>query len=178
MAQLSLVLGGIRSGKSRLAEELALRSPPVTYLATAQPSDAEMSRRIALHQQRRAQYRPPWRCVEEPRHVVQAVDTYGTSGCVLLECATLWVNNLLAGSVANAGLSDAEILAEVSALAETAQAVTGRVIVVSSEVGCGIMPVNALARRFGDLLGQANQCLAAAAAEVYLCLAAIPLRIK
>ena len=178
MAQLTLVLGGVRSGKSRFAEELALRAPPVTYLATAQPCDAEMSQRVAVHRQRRSQYQPPWQAVEEPWHVVEAVRTHGASGCVLLECLALWINNLLLGLAGRSGLSDPEILAAVSALAETARAVTGRVLVVSSEVGFGIMPVNALARRFGDLLGEANQCLAAAAAEVHVCWAGIPVRIK
>jgi adenosylcobinamide kinase/adenosylcobinamide-phosphate guanylyltransferase len=178
MAQLTLVLGGVRSGKSRFAEELAYTAPPVTYLATAVAGDAEMSQRIDLHRQRRAQYQPAWQCVEEPWHLVEAIRTHGKAGCVLLDCLTLWVNNVLLGSAARPGLSDAEILAEAEALAEVALAVPSRVIVVSSEVGCGIIPVQALARRFGDLLGEANQRLAAAAAEVHVCLAGIPLRIK
>jgi len=178
MAQLTLVLGGMRSGKSRFAEELARTVPPVTYLATALADDAEMSQRIARHRQRRAEYRPAWQCVEEPWHVVEAVRTQGTIGCVLLDCLTLWISNVMLGSPARPGLSDAEILAEVDALAEAAGTVPSRVIVVSSEVGCGIIPMNALARRFGDLLGEANQRLAAAAGEVHLCLAGIPLRIK
>jgi adenosylcobinamide kinase/adenosylcobinamide-phosphate guanylyltransferase len=178
MAQLTLVLGGMRSGKSRVAEEMARSAPPVTYLATAVPGDAEMSQRIALHRERRTQYRPAWRCVEEPWDVVEAVRTHATSSCVLLECLALWINNLLLDWPGRPGLSDAEILAEVDALAEIGRAAAGRVIVVSSEVGCGIIPVNALARRFGDLLGEANQRLAAAAVEVQVCLAGIPLRIK
>ena len=97
---------------------------------------------------------------------------------MLLDCLTLWISNVMLGSPARPGLSDAEILAEVDALAEAAGTVPSRVIVVSSEVGCGIIPMNALARRFGDLLGEANQRLAAAAGEVHLCLAGIPLRIK
>jgi adenosylcobinamide kinase/adenosylcobinamide-phosphate guanylyltransferase len=178
MAQLTVVLGGVRSGKSRFAEVLAGAAPPVTYLATAAAGDAEMSRRIALHRQRRAQYRPAWQCVEEPWNVVEAVRTRGSSGCVLLECLPLWINNLLLGSPVRPGLSDTEILAEVGVLVEAARTVTSRVIVVTSEVGCGFLPMQALARRFGDLLGEANQRLAATAEEVHVCLAGIPLRIK
>jgi adenosylcobinamide kinase/adenosylcobinamide-phosphate guanylyltransferase len=178
VAQLTLVLGGVRSGKSRFAEELARAAPPVTYLATAVPGDAEMARRIARHQERRGQYRPPWRCIEEPWNVVEAIRAHALSGCVLLECLTLWVSNLLLGSPERGGLSDAEILAKADALAEISRAVPGRVIVVSNEVGCGIIPENALAQRYGDLLGETNQRLAAAAVEVYVCMAGIPLRIK
>jgi adenosylcobinamide kinase/adenosylcobinamide-phosphate guanylyltransferase len=178
MAQLTLVLGGRRSGKSRFAEDLARATPPVVYLATAVPGDEEMNRRVALHRERRAQYRPAWQCVEEPWDVVRTVRSQGTSGCLLLECLTLWVTNLLLGLPEKVVLSDADVLAEVDALAEAAATVRGRVIIVSSEVGCGIIPVPALARRFGDLLGEANQRLAAAAVEVHVCLAGIPLRIK
>lgn len=176
MAQVTLVLGGMRSGKSRFSEALARTSPPVTYLATAHSGDSEMSERIARHRQRRLEYGPTWQCVEEPRYLVDAIRAYGTAGCVLLECLTLWISNRLLAT--DPGLSDAEVLAEVDAVIEAASTVGGRVIVVSSEVGSGIVPMQALARRFGDLLGEANQRLAAAAAEVHLCVAGIPVRIK
>jgi adenosylcobinamide kinase/adenosylcobinamide-phosphate guanylyltransferase len=183
---LTLVLGGVRSGKSRLAEELAARRPPVVYVATAQAGDAEMARRIARHQERRAQRSPPWRTVEEPWNVVSVIESPGgpgqAPGCILVECLTLWVTNLLLGvpGLADAGepLTEREIMARVRGLAEAARTLPGQVIVVSNEVGCGIMPVNALARRFGDVLGEANQVVAAAAAEVYVCWAGIPWRIK
>jgi adenosylcobinamide kinase/adenosylcobinamide-phosphate guanylyltransferase len=178
MGQLTLVLGGVRSGKSRIAEQLAAASPPVTYLATAQAGDEEMTRRIARHQQRRGRYTPPWQTVEEPWDVVPAVATHAAEGCILLECLTLWLTNLLVGLPGRPGRSDEEILAEVTALAEAVPAGRARLIVVSNEVGFGILPANALARRFGDLLGEANQRLAAAATEVYACLAGLPLRIK
>jgi adenosylcobinamide kinase/adenosylcobinamide-phosphate guanylyltransferase len=187
MAQLTLVVGGVRSGKSRFAEQLASAHPPVTYLATAVPSPPgqetepgweEMARRIEEHRRRRARYSPPWRTAEEPWEVSAAVARHGASGCVLVECLTLWLTNLLVGLPGRPALGDEAILAEVSALAEAGRSAQGRVIVVSNEVGCGIMPVNALARRFGDLAGEANQRLAAAAAEVYGCLAGIPLPLK
>jgi adenosylcobinamide kinase/adenosylcobinamide-phosphate guanylyltransferase len=189
MAALVLVLGGVRSGKSRFAEQLAAEHPPVTYLATAQAGDAEMARRIALHQQRRARLAPGWRTVEEPWNVAAEVAGHfreAGGGCVLLECLTLWLTNLLVGLPATpthcngwASLGDAEVLGAVDQLLETvAVAAAGRVIVVSNEAGCGIMPVNDLARRFGDLLGETNQRLARAASEVYVCWAGIPVRIK
>jgi adenosylcobinamide kinase/adenosylcobinamide-phosphate guanylyltransferase len=181
MARLTLIVGGARSGKSRFAEELAAAAPPVTYLATAAPwpaGDAEMAARIARHRQRRAAQVPPWLTVEEPWHVAEAVRAHGQAGSVLVECLTLWVTGLLLGIPGKAGLSDADVLQSVSALAEAGRVVPARVLVVSNEVGCGIVPDNGLARRFADLLGEANQGLAAAAEEVYGCLAGIPRRWK
>jgi adenosylcobinamide kinase/adenosylcobinamide-phosphate guanylyltransferase len=179
MSQLTLIIGGARSGKSRFAEELAGASPPVTYVATAAPADdAEMAERIARHRQRRAARVPPWRTVEEAWHVAEAVVAHGQAGCVLVECLTLWLTGLLLGVPGKAGLADAEVLEAVSLLAETGRRVPARVLVVSNEVGCGIVPENALARRFADVLGEANQRLAAAADEVYACLAGIPRRVK
>jgi adenosylcobinamide kinase/adenosylcobinamide-phosphate guanylyltransferase len=181
VAQLTLVLGGARSGKSRWAEQLAAAHPPVVYLATAtsgpQP-DADMVRRIEAHRRRRAHHEPPWQTVEEPYSVAGALKTCANSGCVLLECLSLWVTNLLLGLSGREGLTDEAILAEADAVIATALAVSARVIVVSSEVGCGLLPPNALARRFGDVLGETNQRFAAAATEVYGCLAGIPVRVK
>jgi adenosylcobinamide kinase/adenosylcobinamide-phosphate guanylyltransferase len=168
MAQLTLVLGGVRSGKSRWAEQLTERHSPVTYLATAQAGDAEMAARIAAHRQRRP---PSWRTVEEPWQVA-AVVARQDEGCLLLECVPLWLTNRLAVC------TDVQIRAEVADLVEAVGRAAGRVIVVSNETGCGIMPDNALARRFGDLLGEANQQLAAAAQDVYWCVAGIPVCIK
>jgi adenosylcobinamide kinase/adenosylcobinamide-phosphate guanylyltransferase len=179
MRVLTLVVGGARSGKSRLAEQLAAAHSAVTYLATAHAGDAEMARRIALHRRRRAEQTPGWRTVEEPWDVAATVAAHGAAdGCVLLECLTLWVTSLMLGLPGRPALGDEEIGTQVERLIEVARAGPGRLIVVSNEVGCGIVPDNALARRFGDVLGEANQRLAAAAAEVYGCVAGIPLRIK
>src|SRR5262249_45327497 len=155
-----------------------LAHPPVTYLAAAATpdGDVEMLRRIEAHRQRRARHEPAWQAVEEPWDVPRVVRAHGSAGTVLVECVNLWVTNLLLGLPGREALADEEILVEVTSLAGAAQEVHGRVIVVSSEVGCGLMPANALARRFGDVLGEANQRLAAAAAEVYGCLAGIPIR--
>ena len=184
MPHLTLIVGGVRSGKSRFAEQLAAAHPPVTYLATARATlegtdaDAEMAERIARHRQRRAQFPTPWQTVEEPWEVPAVVAAHQGTGSVLVECLTLWLTNLVLGGAGQPALADAEILARVDALAATARESMARVLVVSHEVGCGIMPVNALARRFADLLGEANQRLAAAAEEVYGCMAGIPLRLK
>lgn len=174
MAELVLVLGGVRSGKSRLAESLAALVPPVTYLAAATAGDAEMAERIARHRQRRP---ASWQTIEEPWDVATSVARHG-GGCLLLECVSLWLTNLLMGMPGRAALDDPPIRTRVAELGQAAKTATGRVIVVSNETGCGIMPANALARRFGDLLGEANQQLAALADEVYWCVAGIPLQIK
>jgi adenosylcobinamide kinase/adenosylcobinamide-phosphate guanylyltransferase len=177
MAALILVLGGVRSGKSRVAEQLALASPPVTYLATARPGDEEMMERIGRHRERRAALSPPWHTVEEPWDVVEVIESV-PGGCVLLECLTLWLTNLLLGVPGRDALGDDEIRERVRRLALVGANAAARLIVVSNEVGCGLMPPNALARRFGDLLGEVNQLLAATASEVYACWAGIPLRLR
>ncbi|MBV9123187.1 MAG: bifunctional adenosylcobinamide kinase/adenosylcobinamide-phosphate guanylyltransferase [Planctomycetes bacterium] len=181
MARLTLVLGGVRSGKSRFAEQLAAAWPPVAYLATAQAGDEEMTRRIAQHRQRRD---PSWSTVEEPWELGPAIErligpeAHPRAGCVVVECLSLWLTNLLVGVPGWPAQEDAAIRAAVNALARTLEMGTGRVIVVSNEVGWGIVPANALARRFADLLGETNQRLAAAAREVHGLVAGIPLRFK
>jgi adenosylcobinamide kinase/adenosylcobinamide-phosphate guanylyltransferase len=174
MATLTLILGGVRSGKSRFAERLATERPPVTYLATAQAGDAEMARRIVEHRRRRP---ADWRTVEEPWDVAGVVARQD-SGCLLLECLSLWLTNLILGLPDRPALDDACVRSEVERLIAAFGTAPGRVVVVSNEVGCGVMPVNALARRFGDLLGEVNQRLALVADEVYWCVAGIPVRIK
>ena len=181
MAKLVLVLGGVRSGKSRWAEHLASRSPPVTYLATAQAGDEEMAQRIAQHRRRRP---PDWRTVEEPWDLARTVADLLTPsagpvpGSVLIECLTLWLSNQMLGLVGVPARDNPAILGELNALVEAVGCGVGQVIVVSNEAGWGLTPPNALARRFGDLLGEANQLLAAHADDVFACLAGIPVRIK
>ncbi|MBL8795725.1 MAG: bifunctional adenosylcobinamide kinase/adenosylcobinamide-phosphate guanylyltransferase [Planctomycetia bacterium] len=170
-----LILGGVRSGKSRLAERLATARPPVTYLATAQAGDEEMSRRIAVHRGRRPL---DWTTREEPWDIAGAVGGCQRQGTLLLECLSLWLTNRLVGLSGRTGESDEAIRAAVGELLTAVHGAAGRIVVVSSEVGCGIVPMNALSRRFADLIGEANQRLAEAAAEVYWCLAGIPVRIK
>jgi adenosylcobinamide kinase/adenosylcobinamide-phosphate guanylyltransferase len=180
MARLTLVVGGTRSGKSAFAERLAATAPPVVYVATARlvPTDPEMAERIARHRQRRESLAPPWATVEEPWDVAGAVAHHASAGCVLVECVPLWLTNLLLGAPDRAEVDDAALRAAVAELAEAAALAVARVVLVSAEVGWGIVPDNVLARRFADVLGEANQLLAARADEVYACVAGIPWRLK
>jgi adenosylcobinamide kinase/adenosylcobinamide-phosphate guanylyltransferase len=165
----ALVLGGQRSGKSRYAEDLIVASgcTPV-YLATATAGDEEMGARIAAHRSRRG---PGWRTVEEPLDLAGALaDAGGPDTAVLVDCLTLWLTNLMA-----AGRPfDAEADRLLGALAGAA----GPVVIVSNEVGSGIVPDNALARRFADALGVLNQRVAAAVDRVVLVTAGLPLTLK
>ena len=164
---ITLVLGGARSGKSRYAESLiAALPPPWTYLATAEAGDTEMAARIATHRARRG---PQWQTIEAPRDLVAALKSRETMP-VLVDCLTLWLSNLM--------LADADIDAEIARL-EAALADTGApVVLVANEVGSGIVPDNPLGRRFRDLQGVLNQRMAARADRVVLVVAGLPLAIK
>lgn len=172
MSRLILVTGGARSGKSRFAEtrvaELAPNGPWL-YVATAEAGDDEMRVRIVRHQERRG---PRWTTVEAPRAVGPALRAT-TAAAVLVDCVTLWLSNLLL-----AGAADAELLNAADELARAAQACAAPVVLVTNEVGDGIVPDNPLARRFRDLAGLINQRLAAAAAEVVLVACGLPLRLR
>lgn len=164
-----LVLGGARSGKSRHAQARAeALAGELVYIATAQAFDGEMRERIAHHRMDRG---PRWRTVEEPLDLPGALARNAGSGAVLLvDCLTLWLSNLmLAGRDPD---SAARHLAEAIARAP------GTVILVANEVGLGIVPDNALARRFRDAAGWLNQTIAAQADEVLFIAAGLPLRLK
>lgn len=162
-----LIIGGARSGKSGLAERLARESRlPVSYIATAEARDQEMAARIAHHQARRP---PGWHTVEEPLHLAACLQQHADSGrCVLVDCLTLWLTNVL--------LADQE--GEVADLLATLPTLPGEIILVSNEVGWGIVPINALARRFADEQGRLNQQLAACCERVTLVAAGLPLVLK
>lgn len=161
------MIGGARSGKSRLAQRLAALAPgPRTYLATAQAGDAEMAARIDRHRQDRAG--GAWRTVEAPHDMPAALA--GSAGVVLVDCLTLWLaNRMLAG---------ADPAAEGAALLAALDAHAGPVICVSNEVGWSIVPENALARAFRDAQGRLNQAVAARADFVVAALAGLPLVLK
>lgn len=164
------VTGGARSGKSRFAERRAAASgEAVTYLATAQALDAEMAERIARH---RADRPVEWLTLEEPLRVPEALGRAPTP-TVLLDCLSLWVSNLLLE-----GLSDPAALARADALLAAARTRPGLTVLVSNEVGFGIVPDNALARRYRDLLGWVNQQAAAASDEAWLLVSGLPLQLK
>lgn len=163
----TLVLGGARSGKSRYAESLiAALPPPWLYVATAQALDAEMTQRIAGHRARRG---AQWRTIEAPRDLVGALRTNDMAP-VLIDCLTLWLSNLL--------LAEADIDAETERLEQALAACAMPVVLVANEVGYGIVPDNALARRFRDLQGILNQRIAACSDHVVLVVAGLPLVVK
>ncbi len=166
-----LVTGGARSGKSRFAETRVaeLAPPPWTYFATVEAGDDEMRVRIDRHRARRG---PEWRTVEAPRQLAAAVAREKFSGA-LVDCVTLWLSNRLFD-----GASDEELLADADALANTFAAAPEPLVVVTNEVGDGIVPDNPLARRFRDLAGLTNQRLARAASEVVLVVSGLPLRLR
>lgn len=169
MGRLIFVGGGARSGKSALALRRAEAiGPRRVFLATAQAFDGEMTDRIQRHQAERA---GSYRTIEEPHAVPEAVRALTDCDVLLLDCITLWLSNLL-----GAGADD--IQARVAALIAAIQAAPFDTVVVSNEVGLGIVPMNALARRFRDETGWAHQALSAAADEVYFGALGMMLRLK
>ena len=166
--QLTLVLGGARSGKSRYGESLITACPPPwTYVATAEALDDEMRARIAEHRVRRG---ADWRTVEAPRDLAGALQENSAGGAVLVDCLTLWLSNLM--------LADADIEAEIARLEAVLSGIAAPTVLVSNEVGFGIVPDNALARRFRDAQGRLNQRIAARADRVVLMVAGLPLVVK
>ena len=161
---LTLLLGGARSGKSDLAQRLALAQPaPVTLIATGQPHDAEMAQRIGRH---RAERPSGWTTIEEPLDLEGAIAAAVPETCLIVDCLTLWVANLQAGE------ADAQAITTTAArAAQAACARPGPTIAVSNEVGLGIVPANELARAYRDLLGRVNTTWAAGAAAAYLLVA-------
>jgi adenosylcobinamide kinase/adenosylcobinamide-phosphate guanylyltransferase len=177
MSQTIFITGGARSGKSRFAEQTAATfGAPLCYLATAQSLDDEMDHRISIHQQRRGD---AWHTREEPLQLAEALANYdGQYSAVLIDCLTLWLSNLLMLHEYLGAKAEERILEDVLHLAETLRSMISPVIIVSNEVGMGIVPENRLARMFRDIAGQANQIIAAAADEAWLVASGIPLKLK
>ncbi|HHL40675.1 MAG TPA: bifunctional adenosylcobinamide kinase/adenosylcobinamide-phosphate guanylyltransferase [Deltaproteobacteria bacterium] len=174
--RLVFVLGGARSGKSafaqRLCESLAGGG---LYLATARALDDEMRERIRRHRSSRSER---WTTVEEPLRVVEVLEETDAP-VVLLDCLTLWLSNLLgAGLDDRAAAGEAERLVRLFGDDAAAHGPPQTVVAVSNEVGLGIVPENALARRFRDLAGSVNRTVAAAAHEVHFIAAGLPVRLK
>lgn len=165
-----LVLGGARSGKTSFAERLAMRagSKPA-YLATAEALDAEMRERVRTHQ---AQRRGRFATIEEPLDLSGSLLAAAREhDVILVDCLTLWITNLL-GANRNVASAVEELVETLAAVRET------RVILVSNEVGLGIVPDNALARMFRDLAGSAHQRLAETCDDVYFVVAGLPMVLK
>ena len=176
-----LILGGARSGKSRFAESLASTiSDRVLFIATAEAFDEEMKIRIAEHQRQRPR---SWQTLEVPTDVSNAIAAQiGNAEVVLIDCLTLLVSNLMKerGHSRSLNTQDAEkqVTAEIEKLAEFMQKTSATFIIVSNEVGLGLVSENRLGRVYCDLLGRANQMIARYADEVYFMVAGIPMKVK
>lgn len=172
MSNVIFITGGARSGKSRLAEARAREfGSPLCYLATGQAGDGEMAERIARHQARRG---PEWQTLEEPLRLLEAIRGHdGYFAAMLLDCVTLWLTNLLFHYD-----DPGRALGDVRELAGAFRELKTPMVIVSNEVGMGIVPENQLARSFRDLAGEANELIAAAADEVYVTISGLPLKLK
>ena len=166
-----LILGGARSGKSRLAEKLAAESGlKVIYIATSQPLDAEMNERVAHHRARRPDH---WGLVEEPVELARVLRDYAAPDtCLLVDCLTLWLTNLLM-------LDDlARLDAEREALLGCIGELPGRVLLVSNETGLGVVPLGELTRQYVDQAGWLHQSLAERCERVTFTIAGLPMLLK
>ena len=168
---LLFLVGGARSGKSRLARLLAQRTGgPVTFIATGQARDREMEERIARHRDERP---AGWRTIEAPLDLRGALSSVDAGDCVIVDCLTLWVANLL-----EAGAGVDEVLAAARTCAQRAAGRGPTTIVVSNEVGLGIVPTSALARAYRDALGSTNAAFADAADRSLLVVAGRALELR
>ena len=179
MATIHLITGGSRSGKSRYGQELAESLPGRrVYVATCPVIDEEMRLRIARHQAQRTGR--GWRTVEEPLDLAGVIARGGDGAEVLLvDCLTLWINNLLyRAQQGGRDLDEDEIAAQAGRVLQACGRFGGTVILVTNEVGMSIVPENALARRYRDLVGRCNQAIAAGADQVTLVACGCPLTLK
>lgn len=171
--QLILVTGGTRSGKSSFAQNLAEAAKGrKAFIATAEPLDNEMKKRITRHKKERP---AGWDTIEEPLHLEKVVNKSGEDYDVLLiDCITLWISNLLV----NKSMNEKTILRKISTLVARCKQISSRVIIVTNELGMGIVPVNKVSRLYRDLVGKANQLIAEEADEVYFLVSGIPMKLK
>ena len=168
MGKSILITGGARSGKSKLAEKWTLQAgTPASYIATCRAYDDEMAARIATHQARRG---PEWQTIAEPLQLVETLAKTDGQGPRLIDCLTLWLSNLMEDGL--------DWRSQANALADTLSDQRSPVIMVTNEVGLGIVPEHALSRAFRDAQGLLNQTIADATDEVYLAVAGHPLKVK
>jgi adenosylcobinamide kinase / adenosylcobinamide-phosphate guanylyltransferase len=182
MSKITLLLGGARSGKSFYAQEAAKKVNKVLFVATAEAGDPDMQRRIRKHQEERP---ANWRTLEATSHIGRQIEeTIEDEELVIIDCITLLVTNLICQTneedfdTCDESVMEKRIYAEIHELRDCLKNVDAEFIIVSNEVGLGIVPDNRISRIYRDLLGRANQMLAASADEVYLMVAGIPLRVK
>ena len=178
-----LITGGARSGKSRLAQDMALKlGQSVLFVATATAADQEMRQRIEEHRRLRP---GNWCTLEVSTHVGGEIQkNLGTARMVIIDCVTLLVNNIFsqytdaAGEITDAALLEKEVTAGIVELIACLDSTAAGFIIVTNEVGLGLVPANRMGRLYRDLLGKANQLLAERADEVYLLVAGLPVKIK
>ena len=172
MGKITLILGGARSGKSQFALKLAREtSRSVVFIATATVSDKEMWKRIKLHRKNRPSH---WKTIEEPKKLSFLVKRISKkTDLIIIDCLTIFISNLLLE-----GRSDYSIQSEVNSVLRTIRNSGFNSLIVSNEVGMGIVPDNPLARRFRDLAGRINQFIAAASDEAYFIVSGLPLKLK
>ncbi len=170
MGKISFILGGARSGKSTHAINLAQKHKKVVFMATCQAKDCEMAKRIKLHKDSRPCH---WETIEEPCDIDKALVKIGSKfDLVILDCLTLWVSNLMMKNV-----SSAAILKKTKSFLECIKKIKSKVIIVSNEVGLGIVPDNKLARDFRDIAGKVNQIVAASSDKVFFMVSGLPMRL-
>lgn len=175
LKMIELVLGGARSGKSRYAEQQAINSTKkVVYIATAEAGDAEMKARIQLHQQSRPQH---WQTIEEPIQLAKIIDEYGQQElCLLVDCLTLWLSNILFDKTGK--LQQPIFDSETEALFKVLSGFSGQLIMVSNELGLGVVAMDKMTRRFVDEAGLLNQQVASLSDRVVLLTAGLPQVLK
>jgi adenosylcobinamide kinase/adenosylcobinamide-phosphate guanylyltransferase len=168
---IQLILGGARSGKSRLAEQIAQDSAlAVTYIATAQALDAEMQQRIAHHQMQRPAH---WQLIEEPYSLAERLQQIDTPNqLILVDCLTLWMSNLLMHEDANLQVMECQKLLDVLPKLQS------QIILVSNETGLGVVPMGEISRKFVDESGRLHQQLGQIADKVVFCVAGFPMILK
>ncbi len=169
MANLILILGGVRSGKSKFAEKLASSGKKVAYIATAQVLDEEMRIKIENHKNNRPK---EWLTLEAPHNLKDVLSKLDKSvDMVVIDCLTVYVANLM-------GLEEDKVFSEIKDMLKIIKDLNSKIIMVSNEVGMGVVPPYESGRKYRDMLGQANQIVAEAADEVYLMVAGIPVKVK
>jgi adenosylcobinamide kinase / adenosylcobinamide-phosphate guanylyltransferase len=171
MNKITLILGGARSGKSNYALSLAKKYRKVAFIATCQGRDKEMCERIKLHKETRPKH---WETFEEPKELAKLMEKINSSfDCILIDCLTLLVSNLVL-----AGDKQGQVLKKVKELLSVLSKKKAKIILVSNEVGLGLVPVNKLGREFRDIAGKINQVVASEVGEVLFMVAGLPMNIK
>lgn len=171
MGKITFIVGGTRSGKSAFALKTAAGAKKVAFIATCEPKDSEMKRRVSLHINSRPRN---WKTFEAPHDADIVLKKVGADfDCIIIDCLTLMVSNMMIG-----GFKEAAIKNKISGLLEVLKKIKSASIIVSNEVGLGIVPENKLARDFRDIAGRINQVVAGESDSVFFTVSGIPWRIK